>query len=232
MSPSPTEIVRQAWVVVPAFSEARVIRSVVEQLRTVCPRVVVVDDGSPDQTAREALRGGAVVLRHAVNLGQGAALQTGIEYALEGGADYIYTFDADGQHSPQSLYAMAQAMESAGADVVLGSRWLGSAKSIPAVRRLVLRAAVIFTRFQAGLEVTDTHNGLRLFTRAAASRIQIDQARMAHASEILAQIQEFKLKYTEAPVDIRYTEYSLGKGQKISGLFRVLLDIFYARWTR
>lgn len=227
-----TDLLSRASVVIPAWREAAVIRSVVEEVRTHVPRVVVVDDGSPDETAGEAVAGGAVVLRHCVNLGQGAALQTGIDYALLTGAEYIFTFDADGQHSPESLSVMAQTLRATGVDVVLGSRWRGQADAIPALRRLVLKAAVIFTRAHSGLHLTDTHNGLRLFTRHAARQIRITQPRMAHASEILDQIGHLKLTWAEAPVTIRYTGYSLGKGQKLSGMFRILADIFYERWTR
>lgn len=232
MSASARDILDRAWIVMPAWREGKVVRGVVEHLHSVCPRIVVVDDGSGDATAQEALAGGAIVLTHVVNLGQGAALQTGIDFALRQGAEYIFTFDADGQHSPDSLAIMARIMCAHEADVVLGSRWLGSAEAIPVLRKIMLRAAVIFTRYQAGLKLTDTHNGLRLFTRQAASKIRITQPRMAHASELLEQINTLKLPYAEAPVKVRYTEYSLQKGQKISGMFRVLLDIFYARWTR
>jgi glycosyltransferase involved in cell wall biosynthesis len=226
------EIPERAWVVIPAYREASVIRCVIEQLREICPRIVVVDDGSNDDTGPEAQTGGATVLTHAVNLGQGAALQTGIEFALLQGAEYIFTFDADGQHDPASLKVLAETMRSSGADVVLGSRWLGRVEAMPPLRRVILRMAVVFTRLHSGLGVSDTHNGLRLFTRASARSLRITQPRMAHASEILARIGTSKLRFAEAPVTVRYTEYSLRKGQKISGVFRVLLDIFYARWTR
>ena len=226
------EVPERAWVVIPAYRESRVVRAVVEQLHGICPRIVVVDDGSKDETGPEARASGATVLTHVVNLGQGAALQTGIDFALLQGADYIFTFDADGQHDPESLKVLAETMRSTGADVVLGSRWLGRVEDMPPLRRAILRLAVVFTRLHSGLGVSDTHNGLRLFTRAAALRIRITQPRMAHASEILAQIGSSKLRFAEAPVTVRYTEYSLRKGQKVSGMFRVLLDIFYARWTR
>jgi hypothetical protein len=133
--------------------------------------------------------------------------------------------------APESLAVLAETMCSTGAGVVLGSRWLGRAEAMPRRRRIMLRLAVVFTRHHSGLGVSDTHNGLRLFTRAAASRLRITQPRMAHASEILARIGACNLPLAEAPVTVRYTEYSLRKGQKISGMFRVLLDIFYARWT-
>ena len=227
-----SEILSRAWIVIAAYQEARVIRRVVEELTGLGAGIVVVDDGSADSTASEALAGGATVLRHVVNLGQGAALQTGIDFALLEGAGYVFTFDADGQHAPESLLTLAETMAASGAEVVLGSRWLGKAERIPAIRKAVLQLAVVFTRRHSGLRVSDTHNGLRLFTRAAAQRIRITQPRMAHASEILQQIGARKLRFDEAPVTVRYTEYSLAKGQKVSGLFKVLADIFYARWTR
>jgi glycosyltransferase involved in cell wall biosynthesis len=227
-----SEILKRAWVVIPAYREAKVLGTVVRGVRRSVPRVVVVDDGSEDKTAEEALAAGATVLRHVVNLGQGAALQTGIDYALAQGAEFLFTFDADGQHSPESLAVMAEAREATGADVVLGSRTLGNAPGIPSVRRHMLKAALLFTRMHTGLRVTDTHNGLRLLTRDAALRIRISQPRMAHASEVLTQIRDLGLRFAEAPVRLQYTEYSLGKGQKIEDAFRILLDIFYANWTR
>lgn len=226
-----SEILKRAWVVIPAYDEGKVLRRVVDEVRRRVPHVVVVDDGSRDTSGGEALAAGAVVLRHTINLGQGAALQTGIDYALAQGAEFVFTFDADGQHSPDSLAAMAEVQAKTGADVVLGSRSLGYAHGIPKARRLLLKAAVAFTRLHARLPVTDAHNGLRLFTRSAASLIRISQARMAHASEILWQIQKLQLRFAEAPVTVEYTDYSLGKGQKIEDGLRILLDMFYANWT-
>ena len=227
-----SEILKRAWVVIPAYQEAKVLHRVVEDVRRLAPRVVVVDDGSADDTAQEALAAGATVLRHAVNLGQGAALQTGIDYALAQGAEFLFTFDADGQHPAESLAVLADVQEKTGADVVLGSRTLGNAVGILSTRRLLLKAALTFTWMHAKLRVTDTHNGLRLFTREAALKIRISQARMAHASEILSQIRQLGLRFAEAPVTVRYTEYSLAKGQKMQDAFRVLTDILYASWTR
>jgi polyprenyl-phospho-N-acetylgalactosaminyl synthase len=223
---------KRAWVVIPAYEEAAVLRRVVQGIQQPGLHVLVVDDGSSDDTSREALAGGATVLRHAVNLGQGAALQTGIDYALAQGAEFVFTFDADGQHSPESLAALAEVQKQSGADVVLGSRSCGDAVGIPLARKLLLKAACLFTRWHTGLRLTDTHNGLRLFTREAAGRIRITQPRMAHASEILTQIRVLGLGFAEAPVTVRYTEYSLAKGQKMWGALRVLADIFYASMTR
>lgn len=225
---SPPATFDNVWIVIPAYNEAASIAAVVASLRRLGYwHVCVVDDGSADETGALALRCGADVLEHVVNLGQGAALQTGIEYALANGAEYICTFDADGQHSPQSIGNLLKALERSHADVVLGSRFLGSQCAVPFSRRILLRAALAFTRLHARLRVTDTHNGLRAFTRLAAQAIKIEQPQMAHASEILQKIGEAKLKFVEVPVDIVYTQYSRTKGQSGFDSVKIILDLLY-----
>jgi glycosyltransferase involved in cell wall biosynthesis len=221
------------WIVVPAHNEESVIGSTLAGLREFMPRVIVVDDGSSDRTGAIARRRGATVLRHVANLGQGAALQTGIDAALMWGARLICTFDADGQHDPAVIARMLDAQHGARCDVVLASRFLeGDTKGIPPLRRFVLRAALLFTRWQTGLRITDTHNGLRLLTRTAAQRMRIHQNGMAHASEILSHVAERKLHYTEVPAAVSYTRYSLSKGQSAFDSVKILFDIVYAAWSR
>jgi len=217
------------WVVIPAYNEGEVIGEVIRGLRCAWPRVVVIDDCSADATGAAAQAAGAVVLRHPVNLGQGAALQTGLRYALAQGAEAIVTFDADGQHRVEDIEVLLETQRQTGADVVVGSRFLGSAEGIPALRRLVLQAAVVFTRLTSGVALTDAHNGLRLLMRPAAARLRIEQNRMAHASEIVDQFHALGLKVAEAPVTIRYTEYSLQKGQRLDNAFHILLELLVAR---
>ena len=216
------------WIVVPAYKEAATIAAVVASLRAEgYDRICVVNDGSPDNTGALALAAGAHVLRHVVNRGQGAALQTGISYALAQGADYICTFDADGQHSPGSVTDLLHALERSGADVALGSRFLGKQSRVPPLRRLLLKAALAFTHMHARVPVTDTHNGLRLFTQRAAAAIRIEQAGMAHASEILQKLGAARLRFVEVPVEIRYTAYSRKKGQSGFDSVKILLDLLY-----
>ena len=220
----------RCFIVIAACNEAGCVGDVVRQVRARFSDVVVVDDGSVDSTSAEAKDAGAVVLSHVVNRGQGAALQTGIEYALGHGADVVVTFDADGQHRVEDIDALIAPIRDQGFDVVLGSRFLREGQRVPPMRRLTLRLGVMFTRWVSGILVTDTHNGLRAFSRAAAARITIRQDRMAHASEILDTIARCGLRYCEVPTDVRYTEHSLRKGQRSSAAFRIALDFLLGRW--
>lgn len=218
------------WVVVPAYNEASVIA---ETLAGIVPRypVVVVDDGSSDATIERARAAGASIVAHPINLGQGAALATGITYALRRGADFVATFDADGQHDPASIGAMHELLEATGADAALGSRFLGSTVGMSASRRVLLKAAILFTRFHTKLPVTDTHNGLRMFRRSLAERLRIRQRRMAHASEILSELARLEANVVEVPTTITYSDYSRRKGQRFFDSIKVLVDLAYESLT-
>lgn len=220
------------WVVIAAYNEAAVMARVTADVRRLGFPIVVVDDGSTDDTAMIAERAGAIVLRHPLNLGQGAALQTGIEFALVKGADVVVTFDADGQHRSADIPVLVRALSHHHVDYALGSRFLGCAVNLPLARRLLLQAATWFTRITSGLSVTDTHNGLRAMTRRGASAIRLRQNRMAHASEVLNQIATSGLKYVEVPVTIEYSRYSLAKGQKLGDAVSILIDLSAQRLHR
>jgi len=223
---------RCVWVVIAAYNEERVIARVVADVRRRGHAVVVVDDGSADATAEIAAQAGAVVISHPVNLGQGAALQTGIEFALSRGADFVVTYDADGQHRADDIGGLLKALTDNNADFALGSRFLGASIDLPPTRRMLLKAATVFTRLTTGMRVTDTHNGLRAMTRRGASRITLRQNRMAHASELLEQIARSRLRYVEVPVTIEYSAYSLAKGQKLSDSLAILVDLSAQRLHR
>ena len=226
------KLYKNAWVVVAAYNEAAVIAGVIAGVRRAGYPVVVVDDGSADRTAEVASLAGAMVVRHPLNLGQGAALQTGIDYALDQGADALVTFDADGQHSPAEISALLDAIREPGIDYALGSRFLRPGTRLPLSRRLLLTAATWFTRATTGLAVTDTHNGLRAMTARGARAIRLRQNRMAHASEILEQIGRSGLRFVEVPVHIEYSAYSLAKGQRVTDAFAILIDLFARRLYR
>jgi glycosyltransferase involved in cell wall biosynthesis len=223
---------QQIWVVIAAYNEASVIARVVADVKRAHYHVVVVDDGSSDGTGAAASAAGGVLIQHPINLGQGAALQTGIAFALAEGADVIVTFDADGQHRARDIAGLIDALSTNNAHFALGSRFLGRTLHQPLSRRILLKAATSFTRLTTGLRVTDTHNGLRAMTRVGASRINLHQNRMAHASEILHQIAESGLRFVEAPVTIEYNAYSLEKGQRLSDALMILVDLFARRLQR
>src|SRR5262245_24268420 len=222
----------QVYVVIPAYNEGTVIFRVVSDVKRAGYSVVVIDDGSSDNTAEQARAAGATVIKHPFNLGQGAALQSGIEYALAQAAECVVTFDADGQHRVSDISRLTEALVRERADFALGSRFLGQAPNLPPLRRLVLQAATVFTRMTTGLQLTDTHNGLRAMTRRGAAAIKLQQNRMAHASECLGQIAASQLRYVEQPVTIEYSAYSLAKGQHVRDAVHILLDLFARRLYR
>ncbi|MGI4895240.1 MAG: glycosyltransferase family 2 protein [Janthinobacterium lividum] len=215
----------ETWVVVPLFCEAQVIGAVVAGLRRRFDNVVCVDDGSTDDSAEVARAAGAVVVRHAVNLGQGAALQTGLAYALrDERTRSVVTFDADGQHRVEDAAEMVARLHVEGLDALFGSRFLDGRTDLDRVRRLVLRAAVVYTNRTTGVRLTDAHNGLRVLSRHGAATLRITHNRMTHASEIVAQVGRGRLRWAEHPVHILYTDYSRSKGQSLLNSINILVE--------
>ena len=218
---------KHIFVIVPSYNEGTVIGKILEELVAQEVRVVVVDDGSADETAEIALGYPVYVLKHPFNLGQGAALQTGMTFALrQPDCRYLVTFDADGQHDPQDIFRLVDALEKSNVEVALGTRFGDEARlsGIRKSRYWVLKLATWLTKLLTRLEVSDTHNGVRAFTAPAARRIHLTQNRMSHASEILAQISKLKMMYMEVPVTVRYTPYSMQKGQSIWNAIDIVWD--------
>ena len=214
------------WLVVPLYNEAQVIGDVVRDAVATFPNVVCVDDGSSDGSAAVAEAAGARVVRHPVNLGQGAALQTGFEYALSDPTmAWVVTFDADGQHRIEDVLVMLAKARSEGLDVVFGSRFLDDRTNAGQLKKLVLRAAVGYTNLTTHTKLTDAHNGLRVLSRAVVQRIEISQNRMAHASELVQQIGAMDVRYGESPVHILYTDYSRSKGQSLWNAVNILAEL-------
>jgi glycosyltransferase involved in cell wall biosynthesis len=216
------------WIIVPAFNEAQVIGDVVADLRSTFPHVVVVDDGSRDETADVALLAGAHLVPHPVNLGQGAAIQTGVEYArAQPGAELFATFDADGQHRIKDLLAMLDRIAQGDADLVIGTRFTGaSAAGTPPLKRLILRTAAWLSPSSRRLGLTDAHNGLRVFNRAVAEHLNLSMSGMSHAGEFIKLADENRWRVTEQPVEILYTDYSLSKGQPLLNGVNIVFDGF------
>lgn len=216
------------WIIIPAFNESQVIGDVVAELRSVFAHVVCVDDGSRDDTSGAALRAGAHVVRHPVNLGQGAAIQTGVEYARrQPGASVFATFDADGQHRVKDVVSMVGRLRRGDVDIVIGTRFAGSTIShTPPLKRLILKTAAWLSPTSRRLGLTDAHNGLRVFDRTVADNLTLTMNGMSHASEFIALIGENHWRVAEEPVEILYTDYSMSKGQPLLNGVNIVFDGF------
>jgi glycosyltransferase involved in cell wall biosynthesis len=211
--------------VVPVFNEGPVIGGVIKQVLEFCPHVVCVNDGSTDNSAEQILSAGGYLVDHPVNMGQGAALQTGIEFArLLPGVTRFVTFDADGQHRVDDALSMLETLDTADVDIVLGSRFRGSTEGMSRMKRTVLKMAVRFTNLTSGIKLTDAHNGLRAFNRHVADTLEITAPDMTHASEIIELISRNGYSYVEVPVTIDYTDYSVKKGQPVLNAVNIAFD--------
>ena len=212
-------------VIIPVYNEGKVIKSVIDKVLKEYKYVVCINDGSSDNSREEILKTKAYFVDHPINMGQGAALQTGVEFARSLPVEYFVTYDADGQHRLEDVREMIRTIKRDKTDFVLGSRFLGKeAVNMPKIKRIILKMAIRFSNITSGVKLTDTHNGLRVFNRKVANSIQITLPDMAHASEILEIIYRNKYTYTEVPVVIEYTDYSRGKGQSIINAVNIAFD--------
>ena len=215
-----------SWLVVPLYNEATVIGQVIDDAKGTFANIVCVDDGSSDGSATIARKHGARVIEHPFNLGQGAALQTGMEFVRrQTNARYIVTFDADGQHSVADAAAMVDRARAEDLAIIFGSRFLDDATQVGWSKKLVLKTAAAVTKQRTGLDLTDAHNGLRLLRRDALQQVVLRQDGMAHASEIVSQLACTGLPWAEMPVHIAYTDYSKAKGQSLLNSVNILVDL-------
>jgi glycosyltransferase involved in cell wall biosynthesis len=195
--------------------------------------VVVVDDGSTDGTAAEVLSHGdarCILLRHAVNRGLGGALGTGLAWARQQGADYVVTYDADGQHSPEDLPAVLAPLVLGEADAVVGSRLLNP-RGMPWYRIVGNWGLNVITWAVFGMWTTDSQSGLRAFSREAVRKMDIRTDRMEVSSEFIKEIRRCRLRFQEVPIRAIYTDYSLAKGQRSSNGINILLRLVFHRLT-
>jgi glycosyltransferase involved in cell wall biosynthesis len=212
--------------IIPAFNERANIAQVIKDVKPFVDNIIVVDDGSDDQTAEIAFSAGALVVSHAINRGQGAALETGDEFALSLGADAVIHFDADGQFVAQEIPSLLAPLLSGNYDVVLGSRFLNSRSRIPfSKKKLILPLARLINRIFFDLHFTDPQSGFRALSRPALEVIKIEQDGMSHCNEILIKIKQNKLRVIERPITVIYHEY----GQSFGGGYKILKDLLLAR---
>ncbi len=223
------------WLVIPVYNEAQVIRDVVTHARQTFPNIVCVDDGSSDDSAAEIRSAGVHLVRHPVNLGQGAAIQTGVEYArAQPGARFFVTFDADGQHQVDDVSAMIARLRTEPVDIIVGTRFAeGRSESVPPLRRIALRTIVFLSPRTRRLGLTDAHNGLRAFNKTVADQLDLLMSGMSHASEFVALIDHHHWRVAEQPVTILYTEYSRAKGQSLINGVNIVADgLFHTRMRK
>ncbi|MFA6427514.1 MAG: glycosyltransferase family 2 protein [Candidatus Magasanikbacteria bacterium] len=209
--------------IVPAYNEEKIIGPVVRDLLAHVDKVVVVDDGSSDATSEIAQHSGAFVLRHAINRGQGAALETGDEYARITEAHYVLHFDADGQFDVSDIKPALEQLKFAEADMLFGSRFLGKKSNMPLFKKIILLSVGRFVnKLFGGLQLSDVHNGFRILNKRALDCVGIRQDGMAHATEIISLVKKNKLKFIEFPVVVTYHEYGQGLRSGI-GIIKDLL---------
>jgi polyprenyl-phospho-N-acetylgalactosaminyl synthase len=214
--------------VIPVFNEGGVISEVLQTVLAEFPIVVCVDDGSTDDSVERIAETEAVLVRHSINLGQGAALQTGISFGLlQPGVEAFVTFDGDGQHQLTDVHRMLERLERGDVDVVFGSRFLDDRTKVSMLKRVVLKLAVAYTNRTSGVHLSDAHNGLRVFNRDVAAALDIKQNGMAHASEIASTVATHGFRYAEEPVHILYTDYSRSKGQSLLNSVNILFDLVF-----
>lgn len=218
------------YIIIPAFNESSGLAAVLESLLPLHYSIIVVDDGSTDDTEKTAGAFPVLLIRHELNLGQGAALETGMEAARKLDADFVIHFDADGQHDPSDIAQLLIPLQKDEADIVFGSRFLETKPSgMSFLKKIILKTGRWINYLITGILLTDAHNGLRALNKKALHSIHFHQQGMAHASEILYKVKRKSLRYLELPVHIRYTDYSKRKGQGLLNSVNILFHLIFKK---
>lgn len=221
---------KNIWIVIPAFNEETAIQAVIEEIKKFgYKNIIVVDDGSADNTYQIAKNSGATSLRHKINRGKGATTKTGIEATKILGAEIVVTLDGDGQHNPADIAKLTAPIEFENFDVALGTRLLNP-KGMPFHKIIANKIGNFFTWYLYGLWVTDSQSGFRAYSQRAINLIDTRADRYEYDSEIIREIYKYKLKYKEVPIEVRYTQYSMGKIQK-QGFWNGLKTLYKMVWN-
>ena len=216
-------------IVIPVFNEAKVIASVIEEVRGHGDyTIIIVDDGSSDDSYIQASVHGDLALRHKINRGKGAAVKTGIMAANLLQADIVVTLDGDGQHNPADIEKLIKPLLKGEADVVLGSRMLDR-EEMPWPKVIANFIGNILTFLFYGLLVTDSQSGFRAYSKYAALIIDTKADKYEYDSKVIREIKFNRLRFSEIPVHTRYTEYSKGKKQK-QGLVNGIITLGRMLW--
>ena len=222
-------------VIIPVYNECVVVDDVIGDISKTFGHIICVDDGSSDGSDKIIENTTATLIKHPINLGAGAATQTGIDYALQHQeVEYIITFDADGQHHTEDAVRMLNYIKNHDVDIVFGSRFLKDSeiKNISVVKKLFLRLAKVFSHFETGVNLTDPHIGLRVFNRRFAEKLNLRMSDFSHASELVRKVREGNYRYAEIPVTITYSDYSKAKGQPMLNSVNIIFDLLLHRITK
>ncbi len=219
------------YIIVPVYNEATVVEQTIIDLLKYPYSIILVDDGSTDNVQEIVKKYPIIFIKHSLNLGQGAALQTGMEMAKRLNAEIVIHFDADGQHNSDNIKNIIEPIFNNECDVVFGSRFLKKEddQKIPFNKKVVLKTARYINWIFTGILLSDAHNGLRALNKNALEKIVITENKMAHASEILFEVKKYKLRYKEVPVTINYTKYSTQKGQKGMNAINIFFDLLFKK---
>jgi glycosyltransferase involved in cell wall biosynthesis len=221
---------KSVWVIIPVYNEATVVGDVISEVRKHYSQIVCINDGSKDNSTEVILKAGATLVEHPINLGAGAATQTGIDYALQDKkAEYFITIDADGQHEIRDAVLMLEKLKKGELDIVFGSRFVGQVENISKIKSAFLKAAAIFSQRMSGVKLTDPHIGLRVFNRRFAENLKLTLPDFTHASELIYRVQEGKYRYAEVPANVTYSDYSKLNGQPMMNAINIMIDLLFHR---
>lgn len=215
-------------ILIPTFNEGIFIEKTLKDINTLFPNILVVDDGSEDDTEKKISSFEITIIKHLINLGQGAALETGFKYFLDNtNFKYVVTFDADGQHSANDALSMVKHAKRGLFSAVVGNRFKdkSSSNKIPFFKKITLRIANIYEKLFFKVKFNDSHNGLRVLSRDCVENLlPLTNKDMNHATEISSKISKNNILYTEYPVKINYEDV---KSQSpLNGINLILKKIF------
>jgi len=228
-----TQLHADTAIIIPVYNEAEMVGSVIKEIQTKFGNIICVNDGSKDASGKVIVDSGAVLVDHPINLGAGAATQTGIDYALQDPANkYFVTIDADGQHDINDAIRMLAHLKKNSLDIVFGSRFKGTVENISPIKQVFLKLAAVFSTRTTGIALTDPHIGLRVFNRNFAENLKLTLPDFTHASEVIHRVGEGNFKYDEVAASVTYSDYSKAKGQPMLNAINITIDLFFHRISK
>jgi polyprenyl-phospho-N-acetylgalactosaminyl synthase len=220
----------KVYVIVPVYNEEEEILDVLNDLKRYFKNILVVNDGSTDSTSDILELSNVDTLSHLINLGAGAAISSGFEaIKRKKNIKAVITFDADGQHSAEDANDFAHEIISCSEDVIFGSRFIAHSKNIPLIKKIILSIITFITNVITKVKLTDAHNGMNAFKTSCLEKILINIDGFGFATQIVNSVGKNSLSFKEMPTNIKYTDYSIKKGQRILGGLLILEDLYKSR---